>query len=120
MICEGDQVAKIDIKLTALTARELARYWSKVDRHGDTECWLWTGWVNHWGYGCFDVGTAKKHQHFRAHRIAYLLGYGVDPGPSFVCHACDNPRCCNPKHLWLGDAAANMQDCLLYTSPSPR
>ena len=27
-----------------------------------------------------------------------------------VCHKCDNTRCINPKHLYLGDAQTNAND----------
>jgi hypothetical protein len=33
-----------------------------------------------------------------------------DQGNLFVCHTCDEPRCCNVNHLWLGTAQENTND----------
>jgi hypothetical protein len=41
-----------------------------------------------------------------AHRFAYFSATFTWPGDSWVLHRCDNPPCCNPAHLFLGDAAA--------------
>lgn len=29
-----------------------------------------------------------------------------------MCHRCDNPKCFNPSHLFLGTPRDNAQDCL--------
>ncbi len=48
----------------------------------------------------------------RTHRIAYELTYGPIPPGLLVCHRCDNPPCCRPDHLFLGDKRANALDCV--------
>ena len=89
------------------TARPLAmqRLKSRLVVNG-CGCWVWQGSVNRLGYGQLAVGTRR----FMAHRLAYMLWKGeITPG-LYVCHDCDNPRCCNPAHLHQGTAKQNMQE----------
>jgi molybdopterin-binding protein len=49
------------------------------------------------------------------------MAYNVDPGPVFVCHKCDNPRCVRPDHLFLGTLQDNVDDMLAKgRAPEPR
>lgn len=91
--------------LPTLTAIDATRFWFHVKRGKANECWPWQLSSNN-GYGQFQVGGRPV----RAHRVAYYLGHGADPGEYLVCHACDTPVCCNPSHLFLGTAGDNATD----------
>lgn len=86
-------------------ARVAKRFWANVDIQGDDQCWPWKGRIGTHGYGAFDY---KGRPHI-ASRFAYTISKG-DAAGFHVCHACDNPPCCNPAHLWLGTHADNMLD----------
>lgn len=89
-----------------LTQEQVVRFWSKIDVRGPDECWEWLAVEKVKGYGRFRVGPKK----YLATRLAYALVHGFMPDTAWALHSCDNPPCCNPKHLRPGDGFDNARD----------
>jgi hypothetical protein len=84
-------------------------FWNKIQKGEITECWPYLGRLDENGYGDIEI----NYVHTRAHRVAYSFYHEIEiPEGYFVCHGCDNPKCCNPFHLWLGTNLDNVRDCI--------
>jgi hypothetical protein len=94
-------------------------FWARVSKAGPDDCWEWTGALTSNGYGNLGWGGTNV----QAHRLAFALAVGGiglltgfrQPGRArvyrkFVLHRCDNRKCCNPAHLFLGSMRANQLD----------
>lgn len=83
----------------------IARLFTRHQVNPATGCWEWTGACTR-GYGAIRVAGRQE----KAHRVAYEHLVGRIPAGQSVLHRCDNRRCINPDHLFLGTALDNMRD----------
>lgn len=97
--------------IETMSPNDKERFWSKVDIRSGEECWEWKESTNTDGYGTFSIGGRETQQKLAAHRVAKTLSMGKDiEEGKLVLHACDNPPCCNPEHLFVADHQTNMDD----------
>lgn len=87
------------------------RFWKSIGETTASGCILWNGWITPRGYGSIGGKDATgRWRHVAAHRLSYELAYGPIPDRLCVCHKCDNPRCVNHEHLFLGTTMDNIRD----------
>lgn len=104
-------------ELTPMATKTLSeRFWEKVERAGPGECWNWTGWNGHKGYGRIWVDGAGRP----AHRVSYELAKGPIPEGLVIDHLCRNPGCVNPDHLEPVTQAENNRRGIGITSVNLR
>ena len=90
-----------------------AEFLSKARLNPVTGC---LEWQTHLGgskraYGRVVMGSRKTGRYYRyAHRLVWESIHGPLGKGQCVLHRCDNPRCVNPTHLFVGSQADNMRD----------
>lgn len=81
-------------------------FWRQVDQSaGPDACWPWTRYRAATGYGRCREGWAHRQA------LIFALGRPLRSGME-AAHSCDNPACCNPRHLREADRAENMRDAV--------
>lgn len=85
------------------------RFWCKVDKRGEDDCWPWIGANNGKEMRGVIWFEGKRH---KAPRISLLLaGFNLNDDEKAL-HTCDNANCVNPKHLYVGTQSQNVQDSI--------
>lgn len=85
-----------------------SRFWDKVDRRDENECWPWIAKASHvFGYGVINSGRGNT---YCSHVVSFAIHNGYVSDKKWVLHSCDNPKCCNPKHLRMGTREENAND----------
>lgn len=91
-----------------------SRIQEKMDRlliksDDPNDCWGWAGSLTTQGYARVSM---FKGVEARGNRVAFVLSSGRLPVMPVVAHSCDNPTCCNPRHLREATQSENLQECV--------
>lgn len=88
------------------------RFWKYVRKNGPNGCWECER-LDRKGYGRHYFGKKGLiSKEFRAHRFLYFVTNPTADQSLMVLHRCDNRRCVNPDHMFLGTAKDNADDMI--------
>jgi hypothetical protein len=91
----------------------ISRFWEKVQTGPTDSCWEWQACTITSGYGQITYCHEGKETYLTAHRVSAFLNESGESIEDYqVCHHCDNPKCVNPAHTYLGSAKDNVQDAI--------
>lgn len=90
-----------------LSQREKVLWLKSRTSINENGCWEWQSTLQKTGYGKIQEWLHKSRL---AHRAMYSLSVSPIPNGMYVLHSCDNRKCINPEHLWLGNHSENQKD----------
>lgn len=101
-------VAELVANQKVKPSKELLERMASLGVVHETKCVEWPRKLNRPnGYGV--VGIHRNKQRL-AHRVSYEITIGPIPSGKKVCHSCDNPKCINPYHFFIGTQKQNLED----------
>lgn len=97
-----------------MSNKDIDRFLGKIEK--TKSCWLWLGSRSGKGYGSFWLNGRKRP----ASQVAWSMANKQSfPSGMFACHTCDNPKCVNPDHIFVGTPKDNTQDAILKNRFKP-
>ena len=97
-VASSDWTARMRAKsIPHLTPAQIEKFWSLVEVHHPSNCWIWCGTKDAYGYGNFPVIVDGTRRTLKSHRVAYHLLIG--PFADDAHHLCKNKPCVNPDHI---------------------
>lgn len=100
-----------------ISEKYLVRFWERINKSGPIpkhvpeigNCWQWLAGTSGGKYGKLRIGD----KHYSTHRLSFMIHNPLQNiDEKLICHKCDNVRCVNPEHLFVGDSIANVRDCI--------